>query len=134
MLDFMYSKVKNCILSHVKKATYMALACDEVTSIPNESWIFIHTYVMQDWVRILLLISNKEVVNNAHTKNLTIVLMRTLEQGDGLQVEDIISKLLYFEADGVATFQGTKIDVIKQITSKHAPYCIGVHRMIYWAN
>ena len=82
-------------------------------------------------MRILLLISNKEVVNNAHTKNLTIVLMRTLEQGDGLQVEDIISKLLYFEADGVATFQGTKIDVIKQITSKHAPYCIGVHRMIY---
>ena len=39
-----------------------------------------------------------------------------------------------FEADGVATFQGTKIGVIKQIISKHAPYCIGLYCMVYSAN
>lgn len=89
---------------------------------------------MQDLVRIPLLILIKNIIDGVHTNNLTIVSMRALEQGDGLQIEDITSKLLCFGADGVVTFQGTKIGVTTQIISKHAPYCIEMHHMAHGAN
>lgn len=75
---------------------------------------------MQDLVKIPLLILIKKVINGAHMDNLTIVSMRALEQGDGLQIDDITSKLLCFEVDGVVTFQGTNIGVTTYIISKHA--------------
>lgn len=59
----------------MKKANYVAFICDEVISIDNKSWIFIHTYVVQSWARIPLLISIKMVVNIVDVDNLTIVLM-----------------------------------------------------------
>lgn len=53
-----------------------------------------------------------------------------LDEGLGttmsFEVDDIVLKLLCFGANGVATFQGKKTSVIKQIASKYAPYCLGV--------
>lgn len=80
MVGYIYYKVIDVIPSHVKKTNYVALTCDEVTSIDNGSWISIHAYVMQDWIRIPLFISLEEVVNGAHVDNLIIVLMSDLEQ------------------------------------------------------
>lgn len=48
MMEFMYAKVKDVIITHVKNSNYMALTHDEVTSIDNGSWIFIHVYMVQD--------------------------------------------------------------------------------------
>lgn len=67
--------VRSKILFHMTKANYVAFICDEVISIDNKSWIFIHTYVVQSWARIPLLISIKMVVNIVYVDNLTIVLM-----------------------------------------------------------
>lgn len=88
-------------------------------------------YVVQHWVRVPLLILVEKVFDGAHADNLTIGLLRDLEQKGGLQVDDIVSKLLCFEANGVATFQGDNTGVIQQIASKFAPYCIGVHCMAH---
>jgi hypothetical protein len=38
---------------------YVAFMCDEVSTMDNGSWISIHAYVMQHWVKVPMLISLK---------------------------------------------------------------------------
>lgn len=59
--------------------------------------------MVQDWVVMPLLISIEKVVDKAHVNNLTIILMKALEQEGGLQVDNIASKLLYFASHLVVT-------------------------------
>jgi hypothetical protein len=59
--------------------------------------------MVQDWVEIPQLVSIEKVVDGAHANNLTIILMKALEQEGGLQVDDIALKLLYFGIDLVVT-------------------------------
>jgi hypothetical protein len=40
---------------------YLALSCDEVTMIDNQSWISIHSYVVQNWYHIPILIYLEQV-------------------------------------------------------------------------
>lgn len=60
-------------------------------------------HMVQDWVVTPLLISIEKVVDSAHANDLTIILMKALEQEGGLQVDSIASKLLYFESCLVVT-------------------------------
>jgi len=36
---------------------YVVLSYDEVFIVDNQSWLFVHCYVVQNWVRILILVS-----------------------------------------------------------------------------
>jgi hypothetical protein len=82
---------------------------------------------MQNWVKAPMLFSFQRVVNGAITNNLTIVIMEALQKGEGLNPTSVSQKLFYFGANGVGTFQGTKIGVIKQINTNYAPFSINVH-------
>jgi hypothetical protein len=44
----------------------------------NQSWLFMHLYVMQNWVRILILISLNQVVEGLGSDNLTKVIKKVL--------------------------------------------------------
>ncbi len=50
----------------------------------NGSWISIHAYVMQHWVRVPMLISFQRVVDGVRADNLTIVIMEALQKGRAL--------------------------------------------------
>jgi hypothetical protein len=41
----------------MKVAHYVALNYDEIFTLDNQSWLFVHYYVMENWVKILILIS-----------------------------------------------------------------------------
>ncbi len=78
MVEFMYAQMINKILGTVFAFNYVALTCDEVSTIDIGSWISIHVYVMQNWVRLPMMISLQKVVDGPRVDNLTIVIMEAL--------------------------------------------------------
>ncbi len=64
--------------TRVRVAHYVALNYDEVFTLNNQCWLFVHYYVVENWVRILILISLDWVVEGSWYNNLTKVVMETL--------------------------------------------------------
>ncbi len=52
----MHIQVQMAIVKAIKIVRFIAISCDEVTMIDNGSWICIHAYVVQSWVRIPILL------------------------------------------------------------------------------
>jgi hypothetical protein len=134
MADFMYAEVRTAISRVLVGANYVALTCDEVTTIDNGSWISIHAYVVQNWSRVPYLISLEKVVEGSGSDNLTQVIIDALTQAAKLERLALAKMLLCFGADGVSTFQGPKTGVTHQIQSKYAPFALGVHCMAHRCN
>jgi hypothetical protein len=63
---------------------YVVLSYDEVFTIHNQSWLSIHCYVLQNWVRISILISLDRVLTGSGSDNLTKVIMEALTIGGEL--------------------------------------------------
>jgi hypothetical protein len=57
MVEFMHQKVMKTIKAAMGGAQYGALNYDEMSTVDNQSWLSIHCYVVQNWVRISILIS-----------------------------------------------------------------------------
>jgi hypothetical protein len=49
---------------------YLSLICDEVSTIDNQSWLSIHAYVVQNWLRILI---NYFVLGICHYEKLCLL-------------------------------------------------------------
>jgi hypothetical protein len=60
--------------------------------------------VVQNWVRILILISLDKVLEGSNSDNLTKVIMQALTIGGELPRDQIAQKLIYFGANGVNVF------------------------------
>jgi len=52
MANSMYNQIKEAIKKQIVDAHFVALTCDEVTTIDNESLICIHAYVVQNYIRV----------------------------------------------------------------------------------
>ncbi len=105
-----------------------------MNTIDNGRWISIHGYVMQNWVKLPMMIFFQIIVYGAGVDNLTIVIMEALQNGEGLSSTIVIKKLLCFGANGVNKFKGIKTRPIKQINTNYAPFSIGVHYMAHKRN
>jgi hypothetical protein len=71
----------NAIVAIVHVANYVAFTCDEVNMMDNGSYISNHAYVMQNWVKISMLIFLQRVVDGTKLHKLTIVIMEALQKG-----------------------------------------------------
>jgi hypothetical protein len=41
----------------LQQTKFISISCDEVTTLDNQSWIFVHAYVVENWRRILVLLN-----------------------------------------------------------------------------
>lgn len=131
----MWSIVQEKMKSFIQFARYIAITADETSAVDNCSYLAVHCYVMQNWVRVPMLISLQKLeADGASADNLTSVIMAALSVKVGLTAEAISGRLICFGADGVAAFQGHRSGVTKQIQSNHAPYVQGVHCMAHRCN
>ncbi len=78
MVEFMHAQMINKNLGIFSTFNYVALTCDELSIVDIGSWISIHAYVMQKWVRLPMMISLQKIVDGARVDNLTIVIMEVL--------------------------------------------------------
>ncbi len=68
----------------IQVAYYVALNCDEVSTVDNQSWLFVYYYMVENWVRIPILICLEKVVAHSRSDNLTKVIMEALMIDGGL--------------------------------------------------
>jgi hypothetical protein len=57
MVEFMHQDVMEATRATMGAIWYVVLSYDEVPIVDNQSWLFVHCYVVQNWVRILILVS-----------------------------------------------------------------------------
>jgi len=62
----------------VQKAMYIIVNCDEVIAIDNQSWCSVHTYVVDGFKRMSLLLNLEKVFNGCNVDNLTQLIMKFL--------------------------------------------------------
>jgi hypothetical protein len=97
----------------IQATIFVVLTYDEVTTSNNHTWIFVHGYCVQDWCRILILLSIEHILEGSNIENMMKVILsfliqyRMLNKGQGGYV------LTYVY--GVSTFQGAWGGVIVQI-------------------
>jgi hypothetical protein len=48
MVECIHKQIIKKVNEVITSSKYLALSCDEVTMIDNQSWISIHSYVVQD--------------------------------------------------------------------------------------
>ncbi len=53
----------------LKKPKYFSLTCNEISTIDNQSWFLVDDYVVQNWLRILIILSLKHVVVRSSVDN-----------------------------------------------------------------
>jgi uncharacterized protein YebE (UPF0316 family) len=87
MAKFMHQKVLTMAIVGV--VHYVVLRCDEVFTMGNQSWLFVHCYVMHNWVKISTLISLGLVIEGLGSDNLTKVIMEALMIGGGVARDQI---------------------------------------------
>jgi hypothetical protein len=63
---------------------FVALTCDEVTTLDNQSWIFFHGGCVQDLCHIPILLEVKHNVKKSNAHNLTKVILATFVNFGGL--------------------------------------------------
>jgi hypothetical protein len=75
-----------------------------MTSINNGSWICVHAYVVNGWIRIPILICVDQIVDGSGSNNCNEVIMNSMMKGGGLSKEEMSKNLLCFGANGVNMF------------------------------
>ncbi len=104
MVECMHKQVIKRVKEIIASSKYLALSCDEVTTIDNRLWISIYSYIVQDWCCILVLISLKWVIEGGGVDNQTKVIMGVLKKHGGFFSAHIAGKLISFGANGVNVF------------------------------
>ncbi len=118
MVECMCKKYNKKLKKVIISFKYLALSCDEVITIDNQSWVSIHCYVVQDWCCLFLLIFRKQVTKGKGLNNLIKILIGALEKHGVISNVGATTKLISFKVDGANVFQGVcKVILIKFKTS-----------------
>jgi hypothetical protein len=134
MADAMFGQVLKQNKVVIQSANYLAISCDEVTTIDNQSWISIHVYFVHNWCRIPLLVGLEKIIESPSASNLTKILVSCLEKTGGIDKEQIAKMLLSFGTDGASVFQGSRNGVTKKIQESYGPFLEGIHCMVHRTN
>jgi hypothetical protein len=86
-------------------AKYLAITCDEVTTVDNQSWISIHAYCMQDFYHQPILISLECLTEGASATRLAIIIVDAMLNHGGQTKDELRQKFVSFGADGAVVFQ-----------------------------
>ncbi len=57
MVEVMHNVVLWATKVDVQKSPFISVSYDEVTTINNQSWLFVHVYVIEEWKRVLILLN-----------------------------------------------------------------------------
>jgi hypothetical protein len=115
-------------------ASFIAVNTNEVTKIDNTQWLSIHLYVVQNWKRIPILLCAETISTSAIFDNIYALMSKCLGDFGGLELEDLVRKLVNIDYDSSSVFQGHKIKVTQQFKEKVAPFITGVHCFAHKTN
>lgn len=115
-------------------ARIVSISVDKVIAVDNSSWLSVHIYAMDSWKRVPHLLHLSCVTDCGTTDELTNTIIYSLLEEGGLSCESIASKFVYFQADGVPTFQGPKKGGIVQIPKTWTLFVVSASYTNYCSN
>jgi hypothetical protein len=134
MAKFVHQEVPRATKVAMGVVRYVALNYDEISITNNQFKLFVHCYVMQNWIKIPIIIFLDKVFEGSRSDNLTKVIMEALMIVGCLLKDQNAQILICFKADGVNVFHGTINGVTKQIKDNYTPHFIGFHCMAHHTN
>ncbi len=111
------SCTSNSKCNYYNHIIYQFITCssDEVTAVDNNSWIYVHAYVVDCWTGVRILVCVYKIVDVLGFNNFIELIMNAMMKGGGLTKEDLSKKFLCFEVDEMNVFQHGKTNVTKEI-------------------
>jgi len=103
--DYLHAQVMRRAKEVLASAHYIAVTCDEVTTVDNQSWISIHAYYVIDFYRQPVLVSLERLTEGASAGRVAATIVDALATHGGLQKEDLRKKFTSFGTDGASVFQ-----------------------------
>lgn len=113
MVEYM-SKVVKMVQSMVLATNFIWLSVDEVTIVDNQSWLYMHGYMVKNWRRVSILLSLQRI-DGGNNDNLTKVILSAAMQHACCIEAKVAEKLMCFDVDSVVVFQGARVGVITQL-------------------
>jgi hypothetical protein len=101
---YLYRQVMMKVVEVLAAARYVAITCDEVTTMDNQSWISIYAYVVEDFYRKPILVSLEQLTDGASAARPTMTILDAMTTHGGLTMEDVRQKLISFGANGAVVF------------------------------
>ncbi len=120
-VEFMHTQVESATFKAIYSSQFIALFCDQVTTIDNGLWICVHAYVVAYWIKVLILMCIDRIVNGSSYNNLIEVIIIALLKGGGLTMEKLVKKLLCFGVVGSIHF------MVKKHESQNKSRILGHH-------
>ncbi len=134
MAEFMHQQLMVTTRATITTTWYVSINYDEVSTLDNQSWLLVHCYVVEYWVRIPILIYIYGLLEGFGFKNLTKVTMEALTIRGGMPRDQVANELMSFGINCVNVFQGAKSSVTKQIHDDYAPISMAHHLLQSNAN
>jgi hypothetical protein len=114
--------MNNVVLATTKMAIQIIklinVSCNEMTSIHNQSWIFVHVFVVKDFKRTPIFVNLERVIKSCTTNN----------------DHESITKVVCFNVNGATTFQSITIGVSTQLKKKSSHFYIPMHYVVHGTN
>jgi hypothetical protein len=79
----MYMQVQDTIVKAIQSTRVIACSCDEVTTIDNDSWICVHAYIVDSWIKVPILLYVETIVDGSSCNNFIEVIMVALMKVGG---------------------------------------------------
>ncbi len=83
LAKFMYMQVQDTIVKAIQSTRVIACSCDEVTTIDNDSWICVHAYIVDSWIKVPILLYVETIVDGSSCNNFIEVIMVALMKVGG---------------------------------------------------
>jgi hypothetical protein len=75
LVKFIFMQVQEATLKAILSTKFLAISCDEVTTIDNGFLIYIYVYVAKSWVKLPMLLQVKQIVNGLGSFNFIEVIL-----------------------------------------------------------
>ncbi len=69
MVEIMHDIVISGTTKAISLVKCIAMSCDEVISVDNQSWISLHSYVIQGWMQVFILVTIRRAVDGSNATN-----------------------------------------------------------------
>jgi hypothetical protein len=110
MAHYMYLSILAALARAVQAARVISVIADEVTGVDSTQWLSVHAYVVQNFVRVPLLLHLSHVTDGCKSSNILGLIITALMDEGEMSREEVAAKLVNCGFDGASIFQGTKLE------------------------
>jgi hypothetical protein len=104
MAHYMHLSILVAITKALQAARVISITANEVTGIDNTQWLSVHVYVVQNFVRVPLLLHLSHIIDGCKSNYILGLITTALMGEGGMSREEVAAKLVSCGFDGASIF------------------------------